>query len=386
MQPRITEPIRILHVINGLSIGGAEMMLYKLLSRTSRERFEPVVISLMGQGALGARIEALGVPVHAMGMKPGMPTPGATWRLIRLVRRLKPDLIQGWMYHGNLAALLAGTFAPGPVPVLWNIRRSLYSLDHDKPLTAIITKLGARLSGLPVKILYNSKVGAIQHRDFGYRPDKTLVIPNGFDTELFVPSTEARGSVRLELDLAENTVLIGLIGSYSPRKDHTNFLRAAALLLKSRPDIHFILSGRGVAWENQALGELVRSLGITERVHLLGERHDIPRLTAALDIASSSSAFDEGFPNVVGEAMSCGVPCVVTDVGDSAWIVEETGLVVPPRNSEALCTAWLELIEMGTAARRNLGMRARQRIKEQFSIEKIVQQYERVYGEQLYGA
>ena len=376
--------IRVLHVITGLSVGGAEMMLYKLLSRMSREKFELAVISLTDRGVLGARIEALDVPVYAVGMKPGMPTPAAAWRLMRLARRLKPDLVQGWMSHGNLAALLAGAFVPGPAPVLWNVRRSLYSLEHDKPLTRTVTRLGARLSGLPAKILYNSRIGAVQHKAFGYRADKTLVLPNGFDTELFAPSVEACGSIRLELGVAEDAVLIGLVGRYSPMKDHANFLRAAASLLKSRPDVHFVLAGRGVAWENQALGELVRGLDIAGRAHLLGERRDMARVTAALDIASSSSSFDEGFPNVVGEAMSCGVPCVVTDVGDSAWIVGETGRVVSPRNPKALCSAWLELVEMGPAARRKLGARARQRTKDQFSIEKIVRRYERVYEEQLY--
>lgn len=376
--------IRVVHIITGLSIGGAEMMLYKLLSNTHRDRFEPVVISLMGQGALGARIEALGVPVHDIGMRPGIPAPPAAWRLIRLVRRLKPVLIQGWMSHGNLAASLAGAFSPGPTPVLWNVRRSLYSLDYDKPVTAAVVRLGALLSGLPAKILYNSRIGAAQHEGFGYRKGKTLVVPNGFDTELFSPSGEARRSVRRELDVAEDALLIGLAGRYNPMKDHHNFLRAAALLLKSYPDVRFVLCGSGVDRENKSLGELIGGLGIDERVHLLGERHDMPRLTAALDIVSSSS-FDEGFPNIVGEAMSCGVPCVVTDVGDSAWVVGETGRVVPPRNSEALWSAWRELLEMDTAARRELGMRARQRVKERFSIEKIVQQYERTYEEQLYG-
>ena len=380
-----TEPAKVLHVINNLAIGGAEMMLYKLLSRTSRERFEPIVISLMGRGALGAHIEGLDIPVYTLGMEPGAPTPAAFWRLIRLVRWLRPGLIQGWMSHGNLAAQLAGAFVPGAVPVLWNVRRTLYSLDHEKSTSKIVIKLGARLSGLPAKILYNSKIGAVQYRGFGYRADKTLIVPNGFDTELFTPSMEARSDVRHELGVAGNTVLIGLAGRYSPMKDHANFLRAAALLLKCHPDVHFVLSGRGVAWDNRALSELVRSLGIVERVHLLGERHDMARLTAALDIASSSSAYDEGFPNVVGEAMSCGVPCVVTDVGDSAWVVGEAGRVVPPRNSEALYAAWRELVDMETAVRRELGMRARQRVKEQFSIERIVQQYESVYGEQLYG-
>jgi glycosyltransferase involved in cell wall biosynthesis len=317
-------------------------------------------------------------------MKPGMPTPAAIWRLRCLARRLKPDLIQGWMYHGNLAASLAGAFAPKSVPVLWNIRRASCSLEHDKPLTRIIIKSGARLSGLPAKILYNSRMGAAQHKDFGYRADKTLVIPNGFDTALFAPSAEARGDVRLELGVGKDAILIGLVGRYSPEKDHANFLRGGALLLKSCPDVSFVLLGRGCDKENRALGELIRDLGIVERVYLLGERHGIPRITAALDIASSSS-FEEGFSNVVGEAMACGVPCVVTDVGDSAWIVGETGRVVPPRDSEALCAAWRELVEMGSAARRALGVKARRRIEERFSIHRIAQQYEKAYEEQLHG-
>ncbi|HZB84868.1 MAG TPA: glycosyltransferase [Rubrobacteraceae bacterium] len=376
--------VRVLHLINDLSAGGAEMMLYKLLSCADRERFEPAVISLIGGGSLEARIEALGVPVYTVGMEPGRPTPAAIWRLRRLARRLKPDLIQGWMYHGNLAASLAAAFAPKSVPVLWNIRRANCYLEHDKPLTRIVIKWGGRLSGLPAKILYNSRVGAAQHNDFGYRADKTLVIPNGFDTALFAPSEVARSNVRLELGVDEEAILIGLVGRYAPEKDHANFLRGGALLLKSYPDVSFILLGRGCDEENRALGKLIRDLGIDERVYLLGERHDIPRITAALDIACSSS-FEEGFSNVVGEAMACGVPCVVTDVGDSAWIVGETGRVVPPRDSEALCAAWQELVEMGSAARRELGVKARRRIEERFSIYTIAQQYERAYEEQLHG-
>jgi glycosyltransferase involved in cell wall biosynthesis len=377
--------IRILHIISGLSVGGAEMMLCKLLDGTSKQRFDPVVVSLTDRGSLGACIEALNIPVHAVGMRSGMPNPAAAWRLMRLVRQLGPELIQGWMSHGNLAALLAGAVAPGPVPVLWNVRQSIYSLDYERPTTVSAIKLCARLSRFPARILYNSKTSAIQHETLGYRADKTLAIPNGFDMESFAPSAQARNSLRSELGIAEDAILIGLVGSYHPLKDHPNFLRAASLLVKNHPNVHFVLSGRGVDQENRTLGELIHELRIAERVHLLGERHDMPRLTAALDIASSSS-YSEGFSNTIGEAMACGVPCVVTDVGDSAWIVGETGRVVPPRDSEALCAAWAELVEIGAAARREIGAKARQRVKERFAIEKIVQQYEETYGELFSGA
>nr|MBA3806397.1 glycosyltransferase [Acidobacteriota bacterium] len=213
----------------------------------------------------------------------------------------------------------------------------------------------------------------------GYRTDKTLVIPNGFDTEMFAPSEEARRSVRSELGIAENTFLIGLIGRFHPMKGHSNFLRAAKRLREHYPDVQFVLSGKGVNWSNQYLCEMIQAMGLVERVHLLGERQDMPRITASLDIASSSSSYGEGFPNVIGEAMASAVPCVVTDVSDLPWVVGETGKVVPPRDAEALAAAWAELIELGAEGREALGAAARARVIQYFPLELVVAQYEDLY-------
>jgi glycosyltransferase involved in cell wall biosynthesis len=355
------------------------MMLYKLLSRLGRERFDPVVVSLRERGTLGDRIESLGTPVYTIDMKPGIPTLASIWRLIRTARQLKPDLIQGWMYHGNLAAQLASITAPQPIPVIWNIRQSLHSLDSEKVGTAAVIKLLAKLSSYPAQILYNSKTSAIHHEELGYKVDKTKIIPNGFDTDLFAPSTAARSSLRTELNLVENVFLIGLMGRYHPQKDHANFLQAAAILLQTRPDVHFVLAGTGITRENIALQDVIKTLGLTKRIHLLGERDDMARLTAALDIASSSSSYGEAFPNVIGEAMSCGIPCVVTDVGDSAWIVGDTGRVVPARDPQALADAWKELIDRGSMDREMLGKQARTRIIEYFSLDPVVAHYEALY-------
>jgi glycosyltransferase involved in cell wall biosynthesis len=371
--------MKLLFIITGLSTGGAEMMLYKLLSRLGRERFDPVVLSLRERGTLGDRIESLGTPVYTIDMKPGIPTLASIWRLIRTARQLKPDLIQGWMYHGNLAAQLAGITAPQPVPVIWNIRQSLHSLDSEKAGTAAVIKLLAKLSSYPAQILYNSKTSAIHHEELGYKVEKTKIIPNGFDTDLFAPSTAARNSLRSELDLVENVFLIGLMGRDHPQKDHANFLQAAAILLQTRPDVHFVLAGTGITRENIALQDVIKTLGLTKRIHLLGERDDMARLTAALDIASSSSSYGEAFPNVIGEAMSCGISCVVTDVGDSAWIVGDTGRVVPARDPQALAHAWKELIDRGSMDREMLGKQARTRIIEYFSLDSVVAHYEALY-------
>jgi len=378
--------MKIVYIITDVSIGGAQMMLYKLLSRMSRERFTPVVVSLMGQGTVGDRIEALDIPVYTIEMKSGKPTPASIWRLIRTVRQLKPDLIQGWMYHGNLAGQLTRGFVPKPVPVLWSVRNSLYSLGYEKSITETLIQLCAKLSYLPNKVIYNSKISAKQHEKVGYCTDKSVVIPNGFETEIFTPSEEAVSYVRRELAIPLNTLLIGLIGRYHPVKDHPSFLEAAALLLKNYPDltVQFVLSGAEVDCDNQSLCGLVKELGLVDRIHLLGERQDIPRLTAALDIASCSS-YTEAFPNVIGEAMSCGVPCVVTDVGDSAWIVGNTGRVVPPRNPEALANTWKELIDQGAEGREVLGKAARARIIEYFSIDSVVAQYESLYESAIAG-
>jgi glycosyltransferase involved in cell wall biosynthesis len=377
-----TKLMRIVHVINDLSIGGTEMMLYKLLSRSDRERFEPVVVSLRNRGHLCERIEALGVPIYQVAMHLAFPTVTSCWRLIRLVRQLEPDLIVGWMYHSNLAALVGGAFNNPSVPVIWNIRQSLNGFSYEKRATAALIRLSARLSKWPAKIIYNSRIAAAQHSAIGYDLQNSLVIPNGFLTSQFTPSQEARSSVRKELGVTDETVLIGLIGRYHPVKDHSNFLRAAALLLKSCPDVQFVLCGSGVNWLNPVLCKLIEDLELSERVHLLGQRQDIARIAAALDIATSSSCA-ESFPNVIGEAMSCGVPCIVTDVSDLLWIVGETGRVVPPRNPQALAATMQEVVELGPEYRQSLGRAARDRVLKYFPLNEIASLYESLYEELL---
>jgi len=361
------------------------MALYKLLSKLDGKLFDSVVISLSDSGSpVQERIEALGVPVYSLSMQPGRPTPAAAWRLIRRLYKIRPNLIHGWMNHANLVATLASASLLKRVPVVWGIRQSL-DLKAEEKLAGMIIRIGALLSAWPERILYVSRVAANQHEAIGYRADRRFVIPNGFDCERFQPDTGARASVRAELGLGEETPLIGLIAVYRPMKDHANFLAAASLLIKQGSTTHFLLAGYGVDYSNKELSSKVSTLNLRDRVHLLGERHDIPRLSAALDIGCSSSSWGEGFPNVVGEAMACGVPCVVTDVGDSPWIVGETGWVVPPRDPVALAEAWGSALRMGRGARTELGERARVRIVANFSIDEAVRQYEELYREVING-
>lgn len=378
-------PIKILHIIPDLSVAGAETILSKVLAATNRARFAPAVISMRNHGELREQIEAMGIPVFTLGVRGSVPGPFAVARLIRVVRQFRPELIHGWMYHGNLAAQFAGAFAHDKPSVVWSVHQSLYSFDYEKWLTTLIIKLGAPLSRLADKIIYNSIKSATQHEAVGYQAAHRALHYYGFDTEKFAPSETARQDVRAELGLAPETILIGLAGRYHPIKDHANFLRAAALVSRKCSDVRFIMCGRGVSHDNAALQILIDKLDIGASTHLLGDRRDIERIFAALDIAVSAS-FSEGFPNVVGEAMAAGVPCVVTDVSDLPEVVGATGRLVPRRDPEALAGALEELIEMGGQARTALGRAARQRIINNFSLTKAVAQYEETYESLLHEA
>jgi glycosyltransferase involved in cell wall biosynthesis len=373
---------KLLHIITGLAKGGAEAMFYKLLSRLDKDRFEVSVISLTEKGTFGNALEELEVPVFSLGLMTPWLNPLLFWQLIRLTRSFKPDLIHGWMYHGNIAALATSTVTPGSIPVVWNIFHTPTDLRLEKRMTAFLIRLGARLSTRTARIIYDSRAGALRHETLGYAKEKTVVIPNGFDCDHFAPSKSARLTLRKSLGLKEQATLIGLIGRYHPAKDFNNFIKAASLLAKKKDDVYFVLVGREVDKSNVELMQLIQQAMVEEKTYLLGERLDINEIVAGLDILTSSSC-SESFSNVIGEAMACGVPCVVTDVGDSAWLVGETGVVVKPRNPEALASGWEKLLELKFEERRKVGLRARQRVMEHFSLETVVGTYKQVYEEIL---
>lgn len=365
-------------VITGLTTGGAEMMLLKVLERLDRRRFSPHVISLTTKGEIGARVEALGVPVECLGMPSGRFSPTKFLRLVGRLRKMHPDAVHTWMYHadllGGLAARLAGIRAVG-----WAIRHSNFSSSHSKRSTFWVMKTCAVLSSrIPRRILCCSQIGKDIHVSAGYDEEKMVVIPNGFDLARFHPDADARVTVRAELGLSEDTPLVGLIARLDPQKNHAGFFEAAERIYRSRPDAHFLLAGMGVSGNNVALRRVIQQAGVGGSTHLLGRREDMPRLMAALDVLASSS-FGEGFPNVLGEAMACGVPCVVTNVGDSAEIVGETGRVVAPGDMAALAHEIVDVLGLSDEKRRALGARARERVQARYRIGSVVRQYEEFY-------
>lgn len=376
---------RVAFIITGLSTGGSEMMLLKVLERLDRQRFAPHVISLTTPGVIAQRIGALGVPVDSIGMKPGVPSLSEFLRLVRIVKRLNPDVVHTWMYHadllGGLAARLAGVSAVG-----WCIRNCNLDSDKTKLSTrAVVSLCGAISKWLPSRILSCSEKARQAHLRYGYSADKMLVVPNGFDLARFRPNEDARRRIRTELGLDVDTPLVGLIARFDPQKNHVGFFEAAGILHRKMPHVHFALAGQAVDIHNKALMQAITRAGVPANTHLLGLRSDMPEVMAALDVLASSS-YGEAFPNVLGEAMACGVPCAVTDVGDSAYIVGDTGRVVASGDMAGLAVALEAVLALPPAETSALAERARSRVAELFEIGGVVQKYENFYDSLLANA
>lgn len=361
--------MQVVHVIVGLGIGGAELMLRRLVMAQGRS----TVVSMTEVGPVGRMLQDAGIEVVALGMRGAQDLPITFVKLVRLIKARQPDVVQTWMVHadllGGLAARLVGIRA-----VIWGIRTTEFSGASRS--TRLIRWLCARLSHrIPAAIACAADASRRSHEAIGYDPSRMVVIPNGFDVERFRPDAERRRQVRAGLGIDARTVVVGHLGRWNHAKDHTNFVRAAALLQWRGwpPDnphaLAFVMAGRDVDDDNEKLGYEIANSGCPGRFRLLGERNDIPELIQAFDLFCLSSR-TEGFPNVVGEAMACGVPCVVTDVGDAALLIGGTGWVVPKEDPTALCGALSRALSESAEARQQRAVAARQRIVKEFSMER----------------
>lgn len=361
--------MRVLHVITGLGQGGAETMLAKLIE--ALPGIAHVVVPLTRDLALAPRLQAAGAALEPIGMKTPFAVSGAVARLARLIRRLRPDVIQSWLYHADLAATLARGAARSRAPLVWSLRCSDMDLARYATTTRIVLHTLTRLSSVPAVVASNSEAGLAWHRRLGYRPRRSTVIPNGFDTDRFRPDPAARARLLAMLGWPEETVVVGLVARVDPMKDHAGFLDALA---RTQPALRAVLVGRGT--ETLAIPP-----ALAGRVAPLGAREDIPALTAGFDIACLASRFGEGFPNVLGEAMACGVPCVATDVGDAAAIVDGAGIVVRPGDPSALAEGLAGLAALPETERRALGMSGRARVLAEFSLPAVASRYAALWRE-----
>jgi glycosyltransferase involved in cell wall biosynthesis len=356
---------KILHVITDLDTGGAETMLARLATAPENTS-ENIVLSLLPNGRMAAVLRDADVEVVEANFSSLSGVLRGLMRLSGVIRRSKPDIVQGWMYHGDLAALL-GLVLSGrwrKTYLVWGIRCSGMDFARYRRQLRLVVKACALFSRWPDAIIANSDAGMATHRAIGYRGRRNDVIANGVDLNVFRPDAAARKAVRDELGIAGDVPLLVHPARVDPMKDHRTFLDAMALL----PKVLAIVIGAGT-----------ENLAVPPNVHRLGLRTDMPRMLAAADFVVSSSAFGEGFSNALLEGMACGLPAIATDVGAAAHILGGTGMVVPPRDAKALAAAIATLTQENRAQYNDRSRRARDRIAGNFSIEHTIRQFDAVY-------
>ncbi len=369
----------LLVIVSGLNKAGAELMLYRMIKNLDRSNLNVNVISLTSMGQVGTMMVSDGITVHALNLNNYFLFLLRFARLIKLIRKIKPDVIQTWMYHADLIGGLASKIS-GYENVVWSIRNSSLSLDTTKYATYIVAKICSTLSSyIPKVIICCSFKTRESHISFGYDSKKMVVIQNGYELGKFLPINDAREIILSELALSSDTQIVGLIGRYHKIKNHLGFINAASLISNINPKVRFLLVGEGIDNSNKELLQYISSANLSDKFHLLGPRSDIPVIMSSLDVLVSTS-FDEAFSNVIAEAMACGTLCVSTDVGDTAFIINDTGKLVAVGDFALLANSVLEILNLHPEKRKFLSKKARDRIIENFDISVISSKYLNIYN------
>jgi len=363
--------MRLFFLIRSLEHGGAERQLIELVKGLDKSRFQITVATFYDGGALRPELERLdGVRIISLRKKGRWDLLPFLWRLSRAVRGAKPDILHGYMGIANeLCSLMAWRHGGKAV---WGLRQSERDPFQYGWLTRWSERAGAWVSKSADLIIANSHAGKRFYVSLGYRADRMIVVHNGVDTVRFHPDADAGRIVRSRWNIKDGELVIGMIGRLDPQKDHPNFLRAASIVARQRQDVRFVCVGNGPAAYAKELAELSAKEGLDGRMLWTPSSNDVLGIYNALDLATLPSKNGEGFANVVGEAMACGIPVVVTDAGDSALVVGNEEQVVPIRQSEALAQAWLRVLAMPPVERARLGAAQRIRIEENFQVRDLL--------------
>lgn len=369
--------IKVAFLIRSLEYGGAERQLVTLVKGLDKERFEIAIFYFYGGGALESELQKSDVKMVCLEKRDRWDILGFFSQLISYLQQFQPDILHGYLSTSNLIAVWSKPFLP-QTRIIWGVRASNLDLSQYDWFARLNFRLECLFSRFSDRIIVNSQTGRDYHLQYGFPSEKMTVIPNGIDTHLFYPDRLARKRIRLEWGIYDDTVLVGLVGRLDPIKDHFTFLKAAKLCSDRLNHVRFVCVGSGEPSYQQQLQAFAEELGIAENVIWTGMRQDMPAVYNALDILTSCS-ISEGFSNAIAEAMSCGVSCVVTDVGDSAWMVGNTGFVIPIKQPEELVRGWLSCLDkMSGKERLSEENAARKRILENFSVAKLVAQTEKI--------
>lgn len=370
--------MKIAHIITSLSDGGAEAVLYRLCTNDTQTK--NIVISLMDMGKYGPLLQGTDVEVHCLNMPAGRVTFSGLYNLYKLLKKLKPDAVQTWMYHADLIGGVGAKLA-GIKRIYWGVHHTTLKKEQSKRSTILVAKICALLSHfIPKKIVCCAYKAVEVHAELGYQEAKMVVIGNGYELDKFSPNAQLTVDIKNELLLSESVLLLGMVSRYHPLKDHANLLASLAQL-KNKFDFKCLLVGKDLSATNGELVNEIDKQGLQAHVLLLDQRNDIPAIMNALDLHILSSS-SEAFPNVIAEAMACGTPCVSTDVGDAALIVGEAGWVVPAQDSSQLASAITQALTLKQDSLKWLELQnqARNRILEHFSIETMINEYHDVWN------
>jgi len=370
--------IKIIYIVSNLTVGGAENVLLRLLSKIDKKKYDPLVISLVEKGKIGRKIERLGIDVYCLGIYSFINLLPGLIKLVIKINIFNPKIIHTFMIH---SAILGGIIAKllNRPTIIWNIFTTNLSLKSNKYKTYLIIKICASLSRVvPNRIIVDSSASYFAHKKAGYSYENMQIINNGVDTSVFCPNELIRNKYRQQY-FKENELVIGLIARYHPVKRHDMFIKVASLLKKKVNNIKFLLNGNNIEISNSELMKMINNKGIQDIIHLSDSKLEITDFLVACDILVSSSNF-ESFPNIICEAMACSIPCVVTNVGDCAKIVDDTGIIIEPNDPNALASALMRLIKMSSKDRMQLGNNARLRIENNFSLGLMVEKYNNLYN------
>lgn len=372
--------LNVVHIITGLTSGGAESILCRLCAADKANRH--YVIALRERGPSADWLDRDGIEVHCLDMPRGQVRLKGLVRLYVLLKQLRPDIVQTWMYHADLVGGVVSKVA-GIRAVVWGIHNSTLNPTQSSRNTRVVAKVLSYVSHwLPSRIVSCSISSAEIHRAMGYRADLFVVIPNGYQIAEFIPDLHARVTMRRSLAISEYVPVLGMAARFDPQKDHNNLMEALAILKMQGSSFVCLLAGDGMVPSNMVLNRVIRNHGLEDDVLLLGQRDDMPSVMNALDFHVLSSC-SEAFPNVLNEAMACGVPCVTTDVGDAALIVGDAGWVVPPSNPQALAAALGAAIQEYLHNSHSWQQRkahCRKRVVDNFSLDRMVLAYNDVWS------
>ncbi len=369
--------LRVTHVITGLNVGGAERSLLTLCQKSEGVGLDASVVCLSKPGAISGSIEALGVPVVHLGLSSPWSAARGMLSVRSAIRSFSPDVVQGWMYHGNLAALWA---APGSARVVWNVRQSMHRPDLFKFTTRAVIRANAWLSGRPDAIIYNSAVALEQHEAYGFSGQGSVRIPNGFDLERLASTAYDREGVRQHYGLDPSDLVFVCVGRVHAIKGHGILLEAARRFFAEHQNARLMIVGRGADWDSHPFAEFAGDDELRRRTILVGEHDNVPELLAASDVFVNAS-LTEGFPYAVAEAMAAGLPVVATGVGDTAYLVDDCGLVVEANDPEKLASGMAEMAGLSAEERSGRGERGRARVSERFSLDILAERYASLYGD-----